>query len=210
MVLNIVFLSSNNILFLWGALFFITLRYVFSIRGQLPSLKFFVIQEVASVNIIFSFALKIPIVLILIVLLKIAIPPFHRWFFSIIPIIRIGHFVFFITFIKLIPFVILYIVIHFISFILILLGFAYTFYIFIIISNVPGLLFISRGLRRYYFIILLKIKVSLFFILFMFYRVFLFVSSRRRLIIPKNVEPLLFVVLFGLPTLVMFFFKMAY
>lgn len=113
----IVSLRSNRWLLIWIGLeltliSFIPLISIKSISSSERSIKYFIIQRISSMIFIFRLILTIIIIniknLILIsIIIKIAIPPFHSWILSIIEGLNLKYLIIMFTLMKIAPLIII-------------------------------------------------------------------------------------------------------
>jgi len=83
LVLSLLTLFSRNFLVWWSVLILTTLVFLAVIKNNLESygmVKYFVIQEVASLTIGVMILFSLPVIIIIImIIIKVALAPFHFW-----------------------------------------------------------------------------------------------------------------------------------
>ena len=188
-----------------------TLMFLFLnfIENKEKKIVFFLVQEVSTFVFLFAILFVFPVFVILITLfMKIAVPPLHFWFLSILKRIVPLSLILFLTVIKIIPF---YIVRQLFSF----------FYIFIlcvimllrnliIYNSVKAreLFLFSSALNFFWFCTCFLVRIKLFFLYLFFYLFLIFKLFELNVMQEKIVMTVfVFVILIGTPPFFIFFLK---
>lgn len=210
-LVSLITLLSNNLLLWWSILILLTLMFLTRIKGSGESyrvVKYFIVQEIARLTMGVMILLSMSVLIInVIIIIKIAIAPFHFWIVNTLHSLQSWAFAWVLTFQKLPGAIILTQIIDNITYLLLLFGRVLCSLQMIITSKPKSVILFSTTVTTSWVMLTsFDCFINLLFLLIYFFSVSLLINERSR---EQNVEVryLIVLILIRFPLTLMFILK---
>lgn len=212
MLISLTLLSGNLVLW-WRILILTTLVFLTAVKTNIESyriIKYFIIQEAASLTIGVIILFSIPLFLIrILIIIKVALAPFHFWVVSALQSLQGWPFAWVVTFQKIPGILILSQIINNLIYIILIIGSIICSIQMIVTVKPKTIVLLSTTVTSRWVVITIYDTISnMIFLTFYFTRIALLLNERLREQ-GINVEYLFILVLLSFPLTIIFIFKVA-